>query len=197
MKKEVVSRPRDSDALAQIIPQQKEMDALTRIRLKKLAAFEAPFLEKALLKKGVFASKKEFSNAMREFKRFVALGLIETTTLGVPGEKVDAIWHEFILFPREYTGFCNEIVGSYLHHIPCGDDSPEKVAEAQTFARSYKDAYARAYGVPLASFDSCCGGKNGCGLQKEMSVETATCYSVEPEGGGTSDPDNASCPPGN
>jgi hypothetical protein len=31
---------------------------------------------------------------------------------------IDELWHEFILFTKEYTDFCNLFFGRYLHHRP-------------------------------------------------------------------------------
>jgi hypothetical protein len=41
------------------------------------------------------------------------VGLVITEPL----EMMDEMWHEFILFTRDYTGFC-ERLGGYLHHQP-------------------------------------------------------------------------------
>src|SRR3954469_14237132 len=38
--------------------------------------------------------------------------------LGMPSKGVDAAWHEFILYTRDYTYFCRRAYGDYLHHIP-------------------------------------------------------------------------------
>ena len=47
--------------------------------------------------------------------------------LGMPSKAVDAAWHEFILYTRDYTDFCQKALGEYLHHTPddamsLGDD---------------------------------------------------------------------------
>ncbi|MBV7314958.1 hypothetical protein [Shewanella sp. NIFS-20-20] len=31
---------------------------------------------------------------------------------------IDEMWHNFMLFTREYCAFCNEYFGKYLHHAP-------------------------------------------------------------------------------
>jgi len=35
-----------------------------------------------------------------------------------PMTVIDEMWHEFILFSREYTGFCRARFGRYVHHKP-------------------------------------------------------------------------------
>ena len=31
---------------------------------------------------------------------------------------IDETWHVFVLFTKEYTDFCNEYCGGYVHHAP-------------------------------------------------------------------------------
>ncbi|MDO8990401.1 MAG: hypothetical protein Q7U91_12305 [Sideroxyarcus sp.] len=36
----------------------------------------------------------------------------------MPSQAVDDLWHEFILFTRQYEQFCKRALGDYLHHTP-------------------------------------------------------------------------------
>jgi hypothetical protein len=36
----------------------------------------------------------------------------------MPSQVVDDLWHEFILYTRNYQAFCNRAFGRYLHHTP-------------------------------------------------------------------------------
>lgn len=38
--------------------------------------------------------------------------------VSMPSQAVDAAWHEFILFTRNYRDFCNKALGRFLHHTP-------------------------------------------------------------------------------
>jgi hypothetical protein len=38
--------------------------------------------------------------------------------IGMPSKAVDEAWHEMILMTREYSWFCQQAFGSYLHHSP-------------------------------------------------------------------------------
>jgi hypothetical protein len=38
--------------------------------------------------------------------------------IGMPSKAVDEAWHEMILITREYTWFCQQAFGHYLHHSP-------------------------------------------------------------------------------
>jgi len=39
-------------------------------------------------------------------------------TVSMPSQVVDAAWHEFILFTRNYREFCSKALGRFLHHTP-------------------------------------------------------------------------------
>lgn len=41
---------------------------------------------------------------------------------------VDEMWHTFVLFTRDYTGFCDQYLGGYVHHEPT---TSEEKARAQ------------------------------------------------------------------
>lgn len=38
--------------------------------------------------------------------------------VSMPSQVVDDLWHEFILFTRNYENFCQKALGRYLHHTP-------------------------------------------------------------------------------
>lgn len=38
--------------------------------------------------------------------------------VAMPSRVVDDLWHEFILYTRDYHHFCNNAFGRYLHHTP-------------------------------------------------------------------------------
>ncbi len=35
-----------------------------------------------------------------------------------PPARIDAVWHEFILFTEAYAIFCEKSVGHFIHHVP-------------------------------------------------------------------------------
>jgi hypothetical protein len=48
--------------------------------------------------------------------------------VAMPSQVVDDLWHEFILFTRDYHLFCQLAFGQYLHHTPAvklGDRKPD------------------------------------------------------------------------
>ena len=86
--------------------------------LKKLESFEAPWLKEKLLMENKFLSSEEFEQVFIEFKKYVFLVAVNKSNLAMMSKKVDQVWHQFILFTKEYQSFCNSILGFFLHHIP-------------------------------------------------------------------------------
>lgn len=71
--------------------------------------------------------KKEYPNSSEKDHKFAINGFIEYMMLAkirpmneVPmySKSVDFVWHQFILDTREYSAFCQEYFGGYLHHNP-------------------------------------------------------------------------------
>lgn len=56
------------------------------------------------------------SAALRHF--FLAYHHAQYQYLAMPSEVVDDLWHEFILYTREYEQFCKQAFGRFFHHTP-------------------------------------------------------------------------------
>lgn len=59
-------------------------------------------------------------------------------------EPLDKMWHEFILFTREYHEFCDRFFGEYIHHIPCSEKEfqafqQRKVERQEAFERTERN----------------------------------------------------------
>lgn len=99
----------------------------------------------------------------REVKRFLALVLFEPAAAHriVVSEKIDALWHFFILHTREYRRFCAEVYGAYLNHVPI---LPHSKRELGPDYQRTKEMYQRYFGPPPAHLwgadDMICWG--GC-----------------------------------
>lgn len=82
--------------------------------------------------------------ALQEYRRFVFLAGVSGHEV-TPSADVDAVWHEHLLFTRDYWGaFCTQVLGAALHHEPGtrDEDVPRHRRQyAQTLA-----SYARWFG---------------------------------------------------
>lgn len=56
------------------------------------------------------------SRGLRQY--FVAYLMSGQKFVSMPSQIVDELWHEFILFTRDYEQFCKRAFGSFMHHTP-------------------------------------------------------------------------------
>src|SRR5689334_14112421 len=75
--------------------------------LERLEKHHAGFDRKdsALVSRGL---RQFFLAYLRSGMRFVSM----------PSQIADDLWHEFILYTREYQNFCQQAFGGFLHHTP-------------------------------------------------------------------------------
>jgi len=57
--------------------------------------------------------------------------------VSMPSQAVDVLWHEFILFTRQYEQFCKLAFGKYLHHTPA-EAMPTKVSATEGIRRTWR-----------------------------------------------------------
>ncbi|MDX2309295.1 MAG: hypothetical protein NW216_13725 [Hyphomicrobium sp.] len=55
--------------------------------------------------------------------------------VAMPSEVVDDLWHEFILYTREYDRFCEQAFGRKLHHTPAVALAPNRKASNEGLRR--------------------------------------------------------------
>src|SRR5215468_3930080 len=56
------------------------------------------------------------SRGLRQF--FLAYLMSGKRYVSMPSQAADDLWHEFILYTREYQNFCQQAFGGFLHHTP-------------------------------------------------------------------------------
>jgi len=56
------------------------------------------------------------SRGLRQF--FIAYLMSGKEFVSMPSVVADDLWHEFILYTREYEAFCRQAFGGFLHHSP-------------------------------------------------------------------------------
>lgn len=62
------------------------------------------------------AQVKEVQSALKQY--FNAAVMAKGKFVSMPSQVTDDLWHEFILFTRQYDGFCAKAFGRFLHHVP-------------------------------------------------------------------------------
>ncbi|GGD92783.1 hypothetical protein GCM10010911_59230 [Paenibacillus nasutitermitis] len=78
-----------------------------------------------------------------ELKRYFLMCAIMR---GVPmySDKVDDVWHEMLMFTREYEQFCTQLSGGLIHHAPHGDGSSPEQGERAWFDWIYGELFVMA-----------------------------------------------------
>jgi hypothetical protein len=73
------------------------------------------------------------SRALRQF--FIAHLMSGNKYVSMPSQIADDLWHEFILYTREYKEFCDRAFGSFLHHTPAAALDPARRASNEGLRR--------------------------------------------------------------
>jgi hypothetical protein len=82
------------------------------------------------------ATEGEASQVLIQLQRWLMLCILYPQKRYPIGAKVDAMWHTFILFTREYKRFCDDVAGFFIHHAPDTSDSSEDVNASTEEAKS-------------------------------------------------------------
>jgi len=114
--------------------------------------YEAPFVIEKLVKARIVETADEGEALFTEVKRYLVLGRTDETKIWqMHSLRVDEAWHQFILFTKQYSDFCQRFFGRFLHHSP--SNAPKEIEEAATppvasFAM-FRDRYEELFGTPL------------------------------------------------
>ena len=92
-------------------------------------------LDKLSQKHPQFARKQSalVSQGLRQF--FLAYLNGGRKYVAMPSQVADDLWHEFILYTREYDSFCKQAFGRFLHHTPAVALAPEHKASNEGLRR--------------------------------------------------------------
>jgi hypothetical protein len=52
-------------------------------------------------------------------------------------ERVDELWHSFILFTPQYLSFCEDVMGFFVHHQPRTSVTPVPEIAINNFVTAY------------------------------------------------------------
>jgi hypothetical protein len=121
------------------------LDAVTLARLAAIEGYDLTFCHDRWVEKthGLIG-RDDVELAAGELKRFLALPLIFPGTMIFPPTRIDACWHEFILYTAHYRQFCREMLGrEYFDHNPQPPIDPLQDGPMHTLA-----LYRRAFGPP-------------------------------------------------
>jgi len=106
-------------------PKQVDFNLVARSVLEDI-----PHLKHKILK-ATSSPDKCLNPAFAETLKFMWLSGYHQRKL-TPSMRVDTVWHEFILFTKYYSKFCQEHFGRYVHHSPGGDGPENALAFRKT-----------------------------------------------------------------
>ena len=105
-----------------------------------VAILEAAPLLRTKLSRALFCPPESCTMALAELIKFLTLASESTNCPVTPSARVDMAWHEFILFTRTYTSFCERNYGKMIHHEP-SDDQPQNTRQYLETLRLYRQRY--------------------------------------------------------
>jgi hypothetical protein len=115
-------------------------------------AYEAPFLTEKLVKEQIVETPEEAATLFGEVKRYLILAFTdETVSWEMYSRRVDEVWHQFVLFTREYVAFSTRYFNRYIHHNPGNAPGGTATYATQGTFEGFKHRYEEVFGVKLPS----------------------------------------------
>lgn len=119
-------------------------------QLMDALSYQAPFLIEKLVKEQIVASACEAEALFTELLRFLVLTRMYPDKFWYMASRlVDEAWHQFVLFTKQYTAFCQQYFGQYLHHNPGMSPDASGLTVEVSFA-DFSVFYERHFGAPPA-----------------------------------------------
>jgi hypothetical protein len=129
-------------------------------KLEKLQSYSYPLAAKTRLKeKFPFTDmdEEDIDLCIVEFKKYIGLRIIRrfeksgpyadkepiSATVAMTSEIIDEVWHNLILFTKDYHEFSMMVYGEYLHHLPSisAYSSPITENDVRMFIMAYKEYF--------------------------------------------------------
>lgn len=75
-----------------------------------------------------------YTEGLLALKQYYAVALLDGMNMHAVSDRVDPFWHAHILHTKQYTQFCDDVVGGYMHHEPL---DPEDIIAVNHVATLY------------------------------------------------------------
>jgi hypothetical protein len=109
-------------------------------RLRAIEEYDLEFIAERLRRKRAVPPEL-IEDALFEFRRYMALVALGHHDIAMISQDVDEVWHNFIVFTRQYSRFCETVFEEFIHHDP---NVTQKARRAANFVR----VYTRVFGPP-------------------------------------------------
>jgi uncharacterized protein (TIGR02265 family) len=104
-------------------------------------------------------SQDEAETLFADTKRYLYLVHIAGRGLA-PTPALDAGWHEFLMYTRDYQAFCNQFFGRFIHHVPNPRLKPHRLlssADTVELATEHFGELSSNWDLPEGTYmDPCC-----------------------------------------
>ena len=114
-----------------------EQDLLARIEAEDFS-----FVFERLVHAGEVAPD-EISMLDVEFRKFMFLVGVGKSPMAIVGPLPDEVWHQFILFTRQYEAFCHRTLGFFVDHLPDTPMTPVPSTAGENFLVAYEQYFGR------------------------------------------------------
>jgi len=78
-------------------------------------------------KLGIHLSNQFLNNGVLALKQYYAVAMLDPANGHALSEVLDPFWHAHMLFSQDYTDFCVDVVGEYMHHVPLSQNDRAQV----------------------------------------------------------------------
>jgi hypothetical protein len=126
---------------------ERDLTVLRKVEAADLSCVESKLLQDKRM------SPSEVRSALLEFKRFMALVALGIKPLAMIGPRVDEVWHQFILFTKQYRAFCAQTLGRFVNHQPNTQKTPVPSVAWQNFIRGYREHFGDLPRIWYAGLD--------------------------------------------
>lgn len=124
-----------------------------------IATYQHPRLKEKMIDRGVVNSE-QFDVRFNEFKKYTQLVREFGGPMAMVSKNVDNVWHNFILFTKDYMEYSDKFLGSYLHHNPSVPSDPRKPEGVLRFIQLYNERFGPLDGEvwELDNINKLCSG---------------------------------------
>lgn len=89
--------------------------------------------------------KKFLDEGIHNLKRYYAVAFLDPLNEHAVSKSVDPFWHTHILFTKEYTQFCVDVVNAYMHHEPLDDSDSAEVERVRNLYEYTRQIYSKMF----------------------------------------------------
>lgn len=108
--------------------------------IRRVEEYDISFvLDKLVTDKSI--NVKDTSKLEIEFKKFIILAGLKVYPIAMISPLVDEVWHQFILFTKQYKDFCINTVGYFINHVPDTPLTPIPTIAGENLRQSYKQYF--------------------------------------------------------